>query len=61
MSNTVSITGIESLTVESENISIYAADGRLVANDKNAIDNLKAGVYILKDNTTGKSTAVVKK
>ncbi len=63
MSEPVYTTAIDNIVIDgmSENICIFATDGRLIANGKNALKSLKAGVYIVKDNATGKTFTVVEK
>ncbi len=66
LSNTVSVvTAIEELQtaegMENADITVYGANGAIIARGKGVFNSLRTGVYVIKDNVTGAVKGVSKK
>ena len=66
LSNTVSVvTGIKEMTVTASfgdaDVTVYGTNGALITRGKGALNTLKPGVYVVRNNETGEVKSVTKK
>ena len=66
LSNTVSVvTGIKEMTVSASfgdaDVTVYGTNGALITRGKGALNTLKPGVYVVRNNETGEVKSVTKK